>query len=94
MFAFLCSFACKTKEKIKRVLFENGKTGYFSESSRQGHTPIAIVFALHRAIALWDANGGAKAKFDADNYHNWGQRNFKMFFIYEEGLGNTTSSQV
>lgn len=59
--------------------------------------PIAIVFALHRAIALWDANGGgggAKAKFDADDYHNWGQRNFKMFFTYEEGLDNTTSSQV
>ena len=77
-----------------QYLFEDGKTGHLSESGRQGHTPIAIVFAPHRAIALWDANGGAKTKFDADDYHNWGQRNSKMFFTYQEGLSNTTSGQV
>lgn len=43
-------------------LFEDGLTGHLGDLGRANHVPIAIVYdgTGRRAIALWDANGGAK----------------------------------
>ena len=43
-------------------LFEDGQTGRLGDPGRANHVPIAIVYdgTGRRAIALWDANGGAK----------------------------------
>ena len=43
-------------------LFEDGQTGHLSDPGRANHVPIAIVYdgTGRRAIALWEANGGAK----------------------------------
>ena len=43
-------------------LFEDGLTGHLGDPGRANHVPIAIVYdgTGRRAIALWEANGGAK----------------------------------
>lgn len=76
-------------------LFEDGKTGHLKEGDRSNHIPIAIVFdgKGKRAIALWDANGGVKTKWDTDNDVSY-QRNSTMFRYSDEGGKNTTSGKV
>ena len=41
-----------------QYLFEDGITGYLSDNNRKGHIPVALVYAPHRGIALWDAKVG------------------------------------
>lgn len=50
-------------------LYEDGKTGHLKDADRQSHVPIAIVFDAtgKRAIALWDANGGNKMKWNGES---------------------------
>lgn len=53
-------------------LYEDGKTGHLKDADRQSHVPIAIVFDAtgKRAIALWDANGGNKMKWNGESSYD------------------------
>ncbi|WP_314314356.1 hypothetical protein [Hoylesella marshii] len=76
-------------------LFEDGQTGHLKDADRKDHVPIAIVFDAvgKRAISLWDANGGVKTKWDADD-SNTQYVNSKAFPTLQEALSNSTSGKV
>ena len=68
-------------------LFEDGQTGSLRTEGRKEHIPIALVFAPHKAIALWDANGG--------NYTNWSKTENRLHNSEQvEDFTNTKSGTV
>lgn len=70
-------------------LFEDGQTGHLGDPGRANHVPIAIVYDItgRRAIALWEANGGAKTLWCTQR-QSWVhiQDNDVMFIPYTNAI--------
>lgn len=75
-------------------LFEDGQTGPLHAANRQGHIPIAIVFAPHKAIALWNAKGGQNTQWKKNAGWSDVQSNSVMIPNITDATNNTVSGQV
>ena len=74
-----------------QYLFEDGKTGYLADADRAGHVAIGIVFDRGKAISLWNANGGNKAKWELAGKNDLKQRNSTIMTTLQLAATTKTS---
>lgn len=76
-------------------LFEDGQTGRLKDSGRANHVPIALVYAPHKAIALWNFGGEGDVVDHWIRGYNYAQHNSSaMLNTVEDALNSTTSGKV
>ena len=71
-----------------KYLFENGTTGYLGDADKRNHTPIAVVVANGKAIALWNANGGNITQWDTETHNANAKRNSTNFTTVAAALNS------